>query len=478
MSASRRLLFVTVLAALSACTRVDVVARGPCVKDADCASGRCVQGVCAPATDAGSDAATSDASTPDGGSGFCAQSGPIVFVGDSTGTPVCGGEVAQTTFRYAICSCLELALSAPLSTDAFDSREGPYTQGSGGAAVGTNGRLISNMATLGIGGSLTVSGSSGVAISGAAGASVRGDLASGGSVTGSGSFQILGDARVNGDVAASALQVGGSFVYPSGATLSVSPGPLSVGSTVRAPVTVAPPCDCGAPPRLDVAGYVSAQAASNENATIGLATTALASVTTDTTLELPCGRYYLAGIGTAAGSSAEIRVRALGRVALFVDGSIDVAGRFVVEVGPGAEIDLFVSDGIRTTLPLAFGDVTRPSSARLYVGGSGSIALDAGATIAGNVYAPLATLQTAGSFVAYGSIFAYALQSSADLTVHYDRAILAAAQGCPPRTGGCVTCLDCGNQACVNGSCAPCRNDADCCAPLVCAGGSCVPDIQ
>ena len=167
MSASRRLLFSLVLAALASCTRVDVVARGPCVKDADCGSGRCVQGVCAQAADAGGgDAAASDASTADGGSGFCAQSGPIVFVGDSTGTPVCGGDVAQTTFRYAICSCLELALSAPLTTDAFDSRTGPYTQGSGGAAVGTNGRLVSNMATLGIGGSLTVAGAAGTTISG------------------------------------------------------------------------------------------------------------------------------------------------------------------------------------------------------------------------------------------------------------------------------------------------------------------------
>jgi hypothetical protein len=39
----------------------------------------------------------------------------------------------------------------------------------------------------------------------------------------------------------------------------------------------------------------------------------------------------------------------------------------------------------------------------------------------------------------------------------------------------CGTCKDCGNQACVNGTCGSCTTNADCCAPLICQGGTCVP---
>lgn len=48
--------------------------------------------------------------------------------------------------------------------------------------------------------------------------------------------------------------------------------------------------------------------------------------------------------------------------------------------------------------------------------------------------------------------------------------------GAPPQ--GCNTCLDCGGQACKNGNCGDCTSSADCCAPLVCSGGSCVKPVN
>jgi len=39
---------------------------------------------------------------------------------------------------------------------------------------------------------------------------------------------------------------------------------------------------------------------------------------------------------------------------------------------------------------------------------------------------------------------------------------------------GCRSCQDCRNQACINGACGACRTSADCCAPLVCSGGTCI----
>lgn len=46
----------------------------------------------------------------------------------------------------------------------------------------------------------------------------------------------------------------------------------------------------------------------------------------------------------------------------------------------------------------------------------------------------------------------------------------------PPK--GCNTCLDCGGQACKGGNCGDCTSSSDCCAPLVCMGGSCVKPVN
>jgi len=45
----------------------------------------------------------------------------------------------------------------------------------------------------------------------------------------------------------------------------------------------------------------------------------------------------------------------------------------------------------------------------------------------------------------------------------------------PPQ---CNTCLDCNGQACNGGSCGSCQSNSDCCAPLLCKGGTCVPPAQ
>jgi hypothetical protein len=42
----------------------------------------------------------------------------------------------------------------------------------------------------------------------------------------------------------------------------------------------------------------------------------------------------------------------------------------------------------------------------------------------------------------------------------------------------CSTCLDCNGQACVSGACGSCTNSAQCCAPLQCVSGACIPPIK
>jgi hypothetical protein len=42
----------------------------------------------------------------------------------------------------------------------------------------------------------------------------------------------------------------------------------------------------------------------------------------------------------------------------------------------------------------------------------------------------------------------------------------------------CGTCSDCNNQACVAGRCGACTTDSQCCAPLICQAGYCLPQIN
>jgi hypothetical protein len=37
----------------------------------------------------------------------------------------------------------------------------------------------------------------------------------------------------------------------------------------------------------------------------------------------------------------------------------------------------------------------------------------------------------------------------------------------------CLSCRDCGNQACNDGVCGECERHSDCCSPLMCSGGTC-----
>jgi hypothetical protein len=459
-----RIALVTLV--LVGCASSDVIAIGPCRGPYDCASGVCEAGVCREVVvDASSDAA--DAA--DGG-GFCDGEGPLVLIGDTTGEVLCAGEVAQTTFRYALCTCETLALSSSLVTDAFDSRQGPYTTGQGGASVGVNAGLGAN-GSVGVAGALTVSG--GVMLGPMSGLVVRGDLSAGGAVASNSPVTVLSDARVDGSITASALTVAGTLTVPEALAIDVSPGPLSVGNTVRGAVDVAPPCDCAPERRLDVDALAAARRVDNDNAAIGLTAGALVGLASDTSRSLPCGRYYLDAIDT----SAHVTLEVTGRVALFIAGNILALGDLTITLGAGAELDVFVAGDVRVDGRFVIGDPARAARTRLYIGGTQSIALSADASIAANVYAPGAALQASAPLEVFGSIFAEQLAASASVTLHYDRAVLGAASTCVlPST--CESCADCQNQSCnAGGVCGACTTSSDCCAPLECVGGVCMVEI-
>src|SRR5262249_58275114 len=99
----------------------------------------------------------------------CQNGGPPIDV-PVPGQPVCAGNLAQRTFRWALCSCRNVVASSLLTTDAFNSATGPYMPGGKGGAVGLNGSLTGSSG-FNIGGTVWASAAAGVILS--SGATVR-----------------------------------------------------------------------------------------------------------------------------------------------------------------------------------------------------------------------------------------------------------------------------------------------------------------
>src|ERR1051325_2723087 len=76
---------------------------------------------------------------------YCMGSGPPILVGDGMGrVNVCSGMIAQTSFRFAVCTCADYVTSFSLFSDSFASSQGPYQPGGRGGAAGITGAFQSN----------------------------------------------------------------------------------------------------------------------------------------------------------------------------------------------------------------------------------------------------------------------------------------------------------------------------------------------
>jgi hypothetical protein len=416
-------------------------------------------------------------------SDYCAGSGPAIIAGDgitvseSDGDTddVCAGVIARRSFRFALCTCEGYAASTRLTTDSFSSAAGAYDPGAAGNAgsVGVNGAFGAND-VVDVRGSLWAGTGPGGGSSIGADLTVAGDLVHDGSLTGGAADVIVGhDANIQGTVSLASLSVGGALTVPSLAGVSTT-GTLSYGSAVEATMALADPCSCADGDLVDVGRFVALHATDNDNAAVGLDPARLAAFgAADTTLDLPCGRYYL----TAIDGDGLLTLRIHGRTALFVAGDARLRGGITVDIDAGAELDLFVAGILEAESDIRFGSAARPSKARLYVGGTGGINLTGSSLFAGNLYAPRAVLALSGPVELFGSLFVRQLQQAAPVTIHYDTDVLEADIGCPLTGASCQTCLDCPAQACTAGACGPCATDADCCTPLHCVSGACVPEL-
>jgi hypothetical protein len=441
-----------------------------------CPSGQgCVTGGCVPAIHVGPAPAK------------CAGGGPPINIPIGTSSTSCAGNLAQVTFTWGLCSCTNISASDSFLVDAYDSTKGPYppTPPILGGSVGLDGTFSSSSSAT-IGGSLWASASSGLSSDSV---TVKEELHVGGPASGQ-AFSVGLDAFVNGNV--NGLTIGGNLTVPNGVTAS--------GATVHGminhvtpPVSVPPPCDCSPSAIIPIASIVAAKATSNDNAAIGLSSTALAGPGGSTRLDLPCGEYYLTSIST----SNAMTVVAHGRTALYVGGSITPSGPLTITLDPTAQLDLFVAGTINSSDTLTIGNINYPALSRTYVGGSTALSFSSGATLGSNLYAPNATVDWSAGTDIYGSVFCHDFNGSSRVAIHYDEGVLSQGATCPPPGGssssssssgsgstsgsssggtpGCGSCKDCGNQACINGACGSCTSSAQCCAPLLCAAGTCVP---
>lgn len=436
-----------------------------CAMGEGCVAGRCVRAAILDPT------------------GFtCTNGGAPVDLGGSR----CAGSLAETTFRWAICSCRDLSMSARLVTDGFDSTRGPYTPGGLGAGVGTNGSF-SNSAPSDVGGALWIAATTGWGL--ASPHTVRQVLRVNGNVQTSSTLTASDEAYVNGDVRTSSMvRVTGALHIPDGATVQ---GDVTYARLTREPVRVTAPCDCDPASFVPIASFVEEARTRNDNARLGLDADALASINTPTRIDLPCGRFYLSRIG----SSAPVTIVAHGRAALFIGGDISMSQRLTITLDPTAELDVVVGGSIGVSAPLTLGSPNYPALTRVYIGSTRGFNVSSESTLGANFYVPNGPIGTSSALEVYGGVFTQNLSASSTVSVHYDRAVLRAGEGCrtpttpvpgdggvstdagPPRDAGsgmCTSCRDCANQACVGGRCGACMSDADCCAPLQCWMGRCV----
>lgn len=390
---------------------------------------------------------------------YCAGKGPPILVGDGMGNrDICSGAIAQTTFRFALCTHDAYVTSVGLETDSFSAAAG-YVPGGRGGSVGID-ASFSATAPVTLGGSLWASGVSATSLN------VAGELRDQGALDSMGTISIDHDAFVANDVDVQDLTVGGTLTLPMASMLTIR-GANNAPRVMRAPVSIPVPCDFTN--TLNIAGYAIAHETLNHNA--GIVDSHQLENFTTTQLSLPCGRFYLTKI-----NGGSLTIIAGGRTALFVGGDVTLMQDLTVQLADGAELDLFIAGGLSVGGTVNVGSQAQPNRARMYVGGT--VQLGATGTFGGNFYAPDAILQVSADLEIFGSLFVRAVSASGHVKVHYDTDVLGAGNNCPtgnPTT--CRTCLDCGNQACIGGVCGQCRTSADCCPPLLCAGGHCSPQV-
>jgi hypothetical protein len=401
---------------------------------------------------------------------FCSGRGSAVQIVQSANgaAPGCVGRLERALFSYALCACGDLKSDGTaLVIDSFDSRQGQYTPGENGAAVGVNGMWFASASRVQIGSAILAGGAS-IASDNFL---VAGDLWEKNPLTATSSgIRIARDLWAAGDVTAPAtrsVNVGRDAYLAPGRSGSDR---LALGGSPQfRNFDVPAPCACD----LNIPALVSQAQTANDNSAPGLSSIASSLGFATGIVPLPCGRLAFSGDTTLTSTVAFTVAQ---RTALFVEGNLSITGLASFDPGTTGELDIFVSGNLFVTGTVVIGNPKRPYATRLYVGGN-AINVSGAAVAALELYAPHAAVQLPGATDVYGAVVGQNISTSGAARVHFDRAILDTSNGCsvapPPVCDSCEQCT--AGLACVAGSCGPCTRDADCCEPMVCASGTCQP---
>jgi hypothetical protein len=404
----------------------------------------------------------------------CPEGGNPIQIGTGTGT-YCSGNLAQVTFRWALCSCNNIEQrGGSLKTDGFNSAD-KTDNTKGTAGTGANNVITISNAALDVGGAAWAGGTASTTNTnaGAPPNQVRQDFLANGPVDAD-RLAVGGDAFINGQIIGP-MTIAGRLHVPN---QSYVDGAIAREVVVE-PVSIAPPCDCSTGQIVDIAGIIQAAKTQNDNATLGLDPKALDNPSVDRRLDLVCGKYFLSNIRSdncASGSSCNIAIGVHGRVALFVEGDVTTSTSTTlwISVDPQGELDLFIGGKISLLNRFGLGSPQNPAQTRIYIAGSPEFGSNA--VVGGNFYIPNSTFIAPSSLELYGSMFCGKYSGGGETAIHYDRAVLSAGVLCEA-AHTCKTCRDCANQACVNGTCGRCSTSADCCAPLACVNGTCTAQL-
>lgn len=334
-------------------------------------------------------------------------------------TLTCEPTTAARTFSRALCSCEDTNVAGFLHTRSFRSGTDADDTERLGGSVGVNRNYLTG-GLADVGGDFIVSGPRDTVFGGllAVGRDLRfrpafdvaGAVGVGGDVHLQGSLRALGLIGIKGDL----------YRAPDSRFLGLALVNVA-GERYTEAVEVEAPCACGQDELLDVAGAVAAASRDNDNASIGLDPHALdLAIGLGTAITLPSGRFYVHQVG----SLGAIQLRIEGKVQLHVGDDFLAGPLFAVTLAPGAELDLFVRDNFALAGAALLGDPRRPAATRIYVGGTGDIAVAGLNAFAGNLYAPTANVLVGGIGKVYGSLFGKNIVAAGILDVGFDEAVL------------------------------------------------------
>jgi hypothetical protein len=389
------------------------------------------------------------------GPSACVAPGPVISFANAGGGAACAGTVAANAARFALCACTDLVLTGNFIVNSIGAASlrgpgpggasgNPPTGASPGQPAATNGSpwpggfpvngLLpkSFFAAVGTDGNLQVSGHGdvpGTLVTAGGGDAqlgreghVLGNAHVAGGLRPGIAYWISNDAYVGGDVAGH-LVVGGALHAPVGATMTAD---AQAGSIVREPVKVAPPCNCGAGPGIDVAAAVEARRTRNANPALPFSEDVLDEVVSAQTLDLPCGEYYLETLRSGSGGALELRIH--GHVGIFVAGDVRLGDNLTVTLDAGATLDLVVAGSFYTT-GRVFGSPASPAGTRLWVG-STTVSLPDQVQFGAFVYAPAAVFSAGAGMTFSGSLFVGTLSVAGDVRLGFDPALLQQGAAC------------------------------------------------